>query len=126
MTNRIKITFVLVLSVLLYASFTQSNENSISAQISPENKDSGIIIIDVRTPAEFKSGNAQGSINIPLSDLEKKLEEIKRMPQPIVLCCASGSRSGKAMDYLQDNGVKCENAGSWKNVGSYLKKRKNP
>ncbi len=52
------------------------------------------IIIDVRTPQEFMCGNVAGSINIPLQEMQNKLDEIKEMQTPIVLCCASGVRSG--------------------------------
>lgn len=74
------------------------------------------IIIDVRTPQEFMGRNVAGSINIPLQEIQQRLEEIKAMPQPIILCCASGSRSGQATSYLRSCGVDCENGGSWLEV----------
>ena len=73
-------------------------------------------IIDVRTPAEFKGGHVAGSINIPLNEIQQRANELREMPQPIVLCCASGGRSGQAAAYLQSIGVSCENGGSWKDV----------
>ncbi len=75
-------------------------------------------IIDVRTPSEFMGGHVAGSINIPLSDISTKLDEIKKMNQPIVLCCASGGRSGQATLFLKQNGVDCSNGGSWLDVNS--------
>jgi rhodanese-related sulfurtransferase len=75
-------------------------------------------IIDVRTPGEFMGGHVAGSINIPLSDITTKLEEIKKMNQPIILCCASGGRSGQATMFLKQNGVNCSNGGSWLDVNS--------
>jgi len=76
-------------------------------------------VIDVRTPAEFRGGHVAGSINIPLQDIPMRLEEIKTLSQPILLCCASGNRSGHAAAYLKKNGVECENGGSWMEV-NYL------
>ena len=70
-------------------------------------------IIDVRTIAEFNSGHAPGSINIPLSEIAAKVEEIKNMNQRIILCCASGNRSDQATNFLKSYGVDCENGGSW-------------
>ncbi len=70
-------------------------------------------IIDVRTPAEFMGGNIAGSINIPLPEIQQRIHEIKQMPQPIVLCCASGNRSGQATTFLRSLGIDCENGGSW-------------
>ncbi|MBS1599401.1 MAG: rhodanese-like domain-containing protein [Bacteroidetes bacterium] len=74
------------------------------------------IVIDVRTPGEFMGGNVAGSINIPLNEIQNRVDEIKQMPQPIVLCCASGNRSGQATYLLRSAGIDCENGGSWFDV----------
>ena len=37
------------------------------------------IVVDVRTPGEFMGGNVAGSINIPLQEIEQRLEEIKSL-----------------------------------------------
>jgi rhodanese-related sulfurtransferase len=76
-------------------------------------------IVDVRTPAEFIGGNVAGSINIPLQEMEKRMDELKRLKQPLVLCCASGGRSGQATQYLMQKGIECCNAGSWLDVNYY-------
>ncbi len=73
-------------------------------------------IIDVRSVGEFMGGNVVGSINIPLQDIQQRLAEIKAMQQPIILCCASGGRSGQATSFLKSNGIECENGGSWFDV----------
>lgn len=73
-------------------------------------------IIDVRSYAEYMGGHVAGSINIPLQDLPQHLDEIKAMPQPVILCCASGNRSGQAMMFLRNQGINCENGGSWLSV----------
>jgi rhodanese-related sulfurtransferase len=73
-------------------------------------------IIDVRTPGEFRGGNASGSINIPLNEIHLHLDEIKKMPQPLILCCASGNRSSQATILLRSKGIACENGGSWYNL----------
>ena len=53
-------------------------------------------IVDVRTPAEFMGGHVAGSINIPLQEIVERLDELKQLKTPLVLCCASGNRSGQA------------------------------
>lgn len=73
-------------------------------------------IVDVRTPGEFMGGNVMGSINIPLQEVQQRLDEIKALNQPIILCCASGNRSGQAAMFLKSCGVECENGGSWMDV----------
>ncbi len=73
-------------------------------------------IIDVRTPGEFSGGHVAESINIPLSEIPNRFDEIKSFQQPIILCCASGNRSGQAVSFLKSGGVECENGGSWFDV----------
>lgn len=74
------------------------------------------IIIDVRTREEFSGGHVAGSINIPLQEVPSRVEEIKKMSQPLILCCASGTRSGQASAFLRGHKIACENAGSWLDV----------
>lgn len=75
-------------------------------------------IVDVRTPAEFMEGHARGSINIPLQQIPSRLQEFRKM-ENIVLCCASGNRSGQAAAFLSQHGIGCVNAGSWLEVKCY-------
>ncbi|MEO9210244.1 MAG: rhodanese-like domain-containing protein [Ginsengibacter sp.] len=74
------------------------------------------IVIDVRSPMEFMCGNVVGSINIPLQEIPQRIDEIKEMKFPIILCCASGARSGNAAQYLKSCGIECENGGGWMEV----------
>ncbi|HEY5690853.1 MAG TPA: rhodanese-like domain-containing protein [Cyclobacteriaceae bacterium] len=75
-----------------------------------------VVIVDVRTVTEFNGGHVPGSINIPMQQVMQRLEEFKSMKQPIILCCASGNRSGQVATYLNGMGIPCENAGSWLDV----------
>lgn len=70
-------------------------------------------IIDVRSAAEFDLEHAQGAINIPLHEIEDRMGEINQMEGEIILCCASGNRSGMAQQILESKGINCHNAGSW-------------
>ena len=75
----------------------------------------GATLIDVRSLAEFSSGNAPGSVNIPLNELGHRLNEISR-ETPVVVGCASGTRSGMAKLLLKKNGFKqVYNVGAWHN-----------
>ena len=77
-------------------------------------------IVDVRTEWEFESENVAGSVNIPLHEVPARLEEFRSMAKPLLLVCHSGNRSGQACNYLQSQGVECENAGSWWDVHQTL------
>lgn len=76
-------------------------------------------IVDVRTPEEFMGGHVVTAINIPLSEIQERLEEIKALSSPLILCCASGGRSAQAEDFLSQQGIECLNGGSWLNVNFY-------
>ncbi|MCU4176421.1 rhodanese-like domain-containing protein [Carboxylicivirga sp. N1Y90] len=75
-------------------------------------------IIDVRTPQEFRMGNVDGSVNIPLDKLNSTtIKKIKKLNRPVLLCCASGTRSASAMYTLRSSGVDdVHNGGSWHKV----------
>jgi len=81
----------------------------------PELRQKGATLIDVRSPGEFASANAPGSINIPLQQLSERLSEIPTS-QPVVVACASGTRSGMARMILKKKGYKeVYNIGNWAN-----------
>src|SRR5512147_431557 len=55
------------------------------------------VILDVREPAEFKSGHIPNARNIPAGQVGERLKELEKFKsRPILLTCASGSRSGNA------------------------------
>jgi rhodanese-related sulfurtransferase len=82
----------------------------------PKYLEEGAIIIDVRSEAEFSGGNAKGSINIPLQEIQHRARKLDAN-KTILLCCASGNRSGMAAMMLKGMGFKnVVNAGPWVNV----------
>lgn len=80
-------------------------------------------IVDVRSYGEFMGGNVAGSINIPLNEIPERIEEIKDLKTPLILCCASGNRSGQAQRFLSQHGVESYNGGSWLDVNYYKSKQ---
>ena len=82
--------------------------------------ESGAQIIDVRTPAEFSTGHIPNSINIPLALLAKKIVRLDKERQ-IILCCASGVRSGAGRNTLQSMGYRfVHDGGSWRRLMNRL------
>lgn len=59
-----------------------------------------LLIVDVRDPEEFGSGTFKGAINMPINDLEKRMEELPK-DKTIVFFCGTGGRAGEAYDMLQ-------------------------
>ena len=73
-------------------------------------------IVDVRSADEFAIANKNGSINIPIGSLDSRIKELNKN-KPIILCCASGSRSGLAKRSLKAKGFEnVHNAGTWRSL----------
>jgi phage shock protein E len=76
----------------------------------------GALVIDVRSPEEFRQGANPQSVNIPLGEIDTRAGELDPN-KTIVLCCASGGRSGMAAGILSAKGFKnVINAGPWTNT----------
>ncbi len=67
--------------------------------------ESGALMIDVREAAEAAAFafDVPALVNIPLSELERRWEEVPR-GRPVVFACESGARSLKATYHLQFHG----------------------
>jgi phage shock protein E len=66
----------------------------------------GMLLIDVRTPGEFSAGHVPGAINIPHTELAKRLDEIRPYhDKGVILYCESGRRAGMAEGILRDAGL---------------------
>jgi len=74
------------------------------------------IIIDVRQRDEFEKGHAKDSVNIPLQEIGDRLNEIKKIEEPIIVVCGGGTRHVKAFELLKANGIKSKKGGGWKDV----------
>lgn len=79
-------------------------------------KENGATIVDVRSPEEFMGGHVAGSVNIPLNEVPARVDEFREMSLPLILCCASGNRSGQAQQFLSSKGINCFNGGPWMEV----------
>lgn len=80
----------------------------------------GAVIIDVRTSGEFSNGHIKGSKNISLNTISGKINEIKKINKPIIVCCQSGMRSSQAASILKSNGIEVVNGGGWQSLQSKL------
>ena len=65
----------------------------------------GTIILDVRSPQEYKEGHLNGAILIPEYEIRKRAEkELKNKEETIIVYCRSGARSKKAQKELKELG----------------------
>ncbi|HEY4389901.1 MAG TPA: rhodanese-like domain-containing protein [Paenibacillus sp.] len=60
-------------------------------------------LVDVREVQEFKQGHIAGAVNIPLSQIERRLNEIQK-DESVYLYCRSGMRSKQAAKLLSKHG----------------------
>ena len=68
-----------------------------------ENKD--VLILDVRTLGEFRSGHIPKSKNIPVQELSSKVGTLDSYKNDeVIVYCASGARSASAVRILSKNG----------------------
>ncbi len=78
-------------------------------------------IIDVRNDWEFGEGHAEGAVNIPLFEIPARLDEIRALKKPLLLCCASGNRSNQATVFLKQSGLEdIYDGGSWLEVNALI------
>ncbi|GAA5534032.1 rhodanese-like domain-containing protein [Deinococcus aluminii] len=61
----------------------------------------GAALVDVREREEYAQGHIPGAVNLPLSELRGREDEV---PDGAVLICASGNRSSQAASYLESLG----------------------
>ncbi|BAN04351.1 rhodanese-like domain-containing protein [Ilumatobacter coccineus] len=59
--------------------------------------------VDVREPDEYAGGSIDGAVNIPLSELADRLDELDPARRTVLLC-RSGQRSERAARFLTDSG----------------------
>lgn len=63
----------------------------------------GAIVVDVREDHEVAAAVLPGVVHIPLGELGARLDEVPR-DRMIALICRSGGRSGKAAEFLSEQG----------------------
>jgi rhodanese-related sulfurtransferase len=80
-------------------------------------------LVDVRTEREFGQGHIEGSMNIPVDDIRRRMDEIPK-DRRVVLICQSALRSYIAARILEQNGYDCCHlSGGWRLYASVFNDR---
>ena len=66
--------------------------------------DSGAVLLDVRTPAEYAEKHIGGAVNIPVQELATRLDEVGPRDRDVVVYCRSGHRAARAAAMLREAG----------------------
>lgn len=86
-------------------STIKSIRNIEAEKLIKENKD--LLILDVRTLREFKSGKIENSINIAIDEIEWELEQLEPYKnKEILVYCKAGVRSSMVCNFLENEGFK--------------------
>lgn len=87
------------------ASGTQAAPTVPAAQVEGQLGHLGFVLLDVRTPEEFRAGHVPGAINIPVQELDARQADIAALgEQPLVVYCRTGHRAGIALQWLAARG----------------------
>jgi len=62
------------------------------------------VLLDVRTPQEYREGHIPGSRNVPLHALDDVNDLVGNKSTPVFVYCYSGARSRRAASTLQEMG----------------------
>ena len=67
--------------------------------------DKNLVVLDVRTPAEFQAGHLKNAVNVSYNapDFEQQLAKLDKV-KPYLIHCAVGGRSTKSLPVLQKLG----------------------
>lgn len=95
---------------LLHGAFRQIPVSAVRGLV-----EKGAYFLDVRERPEYEAGHIRGAVNIPLSELRNRLEEIPK-DRPLYVHCRSGQRSYYACRVLAAHGF----SDVYNIAGSYL------
>lgn len=92
------------LAIVLFFVFTRlTGGKRMSPTAIKEMISAGALVLDVRTPDEFRTGAYPGAQNIPLAVLPARLDELDKS-KPVVVYCAAGGRSAQAASLMKAAG----------------------
>lgn len=75
----------------------------------------GALLLDVRTPQEFREQHLTNAQNIPVQELAGRIGELGAKSRPIVVYCRSGARSAAAATVLHAAGYAVLDIGAMSN-----------
>lgn len=96
---------VIVALVVVVGFMFLKRMSFVPAEIARKHLVAGALVIDVRSPEEFRRGKVPGAINLPLGEVQEKISQcVKDKQQPVLVHCLSGGRSAIAKHRLRRMG----------------------
>ena len=124
-----RFSFLLALVSLTAALHAADKPKDVSVNEAQKLIEEGkVLVLDVRTPEEFKEGHIEGAVNINFNGKDfvaqvKKLDPAK----PVLVHCQGGGRSGRSLPVLEQLKFPQiyhmnEGFGEWEATGKPVKK----
>ncbi len=77
-------------------------------EISVNDLPADAVILDVREDDEWAAGHVEGATHVPLGEVPQRLGELPD-GDPLFVICRSGNRSGRAVAWLDQQGIESVN-----------------
>ena len=94
---QITLVIVAVFIVFLYVRrmmLIRSVKQYAPEEVSQRRRDVNVILLDVRTQGERSGRHIKGSLHIPLQQLRRRIDDLKKHKNQEIICyCQSGNRS---------------------------------
>ena len=98
-------TLAIAIGVALVIFLVWKRMSFVPAEVAKKLLREGVLVIDVRSAAEFGSGHVVNALNIPLGELRERLpRHVKEKSQVLLLHCLSGGRSAIAKQQIKSMG----------------------
>jgi rhodanese-related sulfurtransferase len=104
MRKKMQTSVLFVLVAVAFVVMWYLKRPDVSSEEAKRLVSQGGLLVDVRSPGEFASGHIDGARNIPVSEIGARSSELGASDRPIVLYCASGTRSAMAARSLRGKG----------------------
>lgn len=89
----------------------------------PDPLPAGLLVLDVREDDEWRAGHVEGSLHVPLMELDARYVELPEAEQTLVVCRV-GNRSAYAAAFLIQQGIAAVNLEgglvAWEGAGRAL------
>lgn len=104
-TLPIIIVLLLFFTVFVINPMMAGGSNEAAAKEAWPMIESGALVVDVRSVAEFEGGHLDGALNIEWTNMDGLIAAIgSDLQRPVVFYCRSGNRAGKSIDKLEKLG----------------------
>lgn len=104
-----KYATILLVSIMLFSCDAPAQNQNVNAEKFQQHTAApGVQILDVRTAGEYQNGHIKNALQADWLQQDQFKDRVQYLDKtkPVLVYCASGGRSGKAAQWLEQNGFK--------------------